>query len=88
MSDFTIGQYYPENSIIHRLDPRVKLFGTLVFIVMLFVVNNFIGFGLMALYLFLIVKCSKIPFTKVLKGVKGIIIVLISLEADLCLRRN
>ena len=41
MSDFTIGQYYPENSIIHRLDPRVKLFGTLVFIVMLFVVNNF-----------------------------------------------
>ena len=77
MSEFTIGQYYPENSIIHRLDPRVKLFGTLVFIVMLFVVNNFIGFGLMAIYLFAIVKCSKIPFRKVLKGVKGIIIILI-----------
>ncbi len=77
MSDFTIGQYYPENSIIHRLDPRVKLFGTLVFIVMLFVVNNFIGFGLMALYLVAIVKCSKIPFTKVLKGVRGIIVILI-----------
>ncbi len=77
MSDFTIGQYYPEKSIIHSLDPRVKLFGTLVFIVMLFVVNNFIGFGLMALYLFAIVKMSKIPFRKVIKGVKGIIIVLI-----------
>ncbi len=77
MSDFTIGQYYPENSIIHRLDPRVKLFGTLVFIVMLFVVNNFIGFALMALYLFAIVKCSKIPFRKVVKGVRGIIIILI-----------
>ena len=77
MSEFTIGQYYPENSIIHRLDPRVKLFGTLVFIVMLFVVNNFIGFGLMALYLIAIVKMSKIPFRKVVKGVKGIIIILI-----------
>ncbi|MBP5774047.1 MAG: energy-coupling factor transporter transmembrane protein EcfT [Eubacterium sp.] len=77
MSEFTIGQYYPENSIIHRLDPRVKLFGTLVFIVMLFVVNNFIGFGLMALYLFVVVKMSKIPFRKVIKGVRGIIIILI-----------
>lgn len=77
MSDFTIGQYYPENSIIHKLDPRVKLFGTLVFIVMLFVVNNFVGFALMALYLFAIVKCSRIPFRKVVKGVRGIIIILI-----------
>ena len=77
MSEFTIGQYYPENSIIHRLDPRVKLFGTLVFIVMLFVVNNFIGFGLMALYLFVVVKMSRIPFRKVIKGVRGIIIILI-----------
>ena len=77
MSDFTIGQYYPEESIIHRLDPRVKLFGTLVFIVMLFVVNNFVGFALMALYLFAIVKCSRIPFRKVVKGVRGIIIILI-----------
>ncbi len=77
MSDFTIGQYYPENSIIHRLDPRVKLFGTLVFIVTLFIVNNFIGFALMALYLFVIVKMSRIPFRKVVKGVRGIIIILI-----------
>ena len=77
MSDFTIGQYYPENSIIHKLDPRVKLFGTLVFIVMLFVVNNFYGFALMAIYLFAIVKCSRIPFRKVVKGVRGIIIILI-----------
>ena len=77
MSDFTIGQYYPGNSIIHKLDPRVKLFGTLVFIVMLFVVNNFVGFALMALYLFAIVKCSRIPFRKVVKGVRGIIIILI-----------
>ena len=77
MSDFTIGQYYPENSIIHRLDPRVKLFGTLVFIVMLFVVNNFVGYVLMIGYLIAIIALSKIPFTKVIKGVRGIIFVLI-----------
>ena len=77
MSDFTIGQYYPENSIIHRLDPRVKLFGTLVFIVMLFVVNNFVGYGLMVLYLIAIIALSKIPLTKIVKGVRGIIFILI-----------
>ena len=77
MSDFTIGQYYPENSIIHRLDPRVKLFGTLVFIVMLFVVNNFIGYALMIAYLIAIILLSKIPFSKVIKGVRGIIFILI-----------
>lgn len=77
MSDFTIGQYYPENSIIHKLDPRVKLFGTLVFIVMLFVVNNFVGYALMIAYLIAIIKLSKIPFRKVMKGVRGIIFILI-----------
>lgn len=77
MSDFTIGQYYPEESIIHRLDPRVKLFGTLVFIVMLFVTNNFLGFVLMALYLTVVVALSKLPFLKVLKGIRGILFILI-----------
>lgn len=46
MVDITIGQYYPEDSVIHKLDPRVKLFGTLVFVVMVFNVNNVIGYGL------------------------------------------
>ena len=40
MANITIGQYYPENSIIHKLDPRVKLFGTMVFIVMLFLLDS------------------------------------------------
>ena len=42
MVDITIGQYYPEDSVIHKLDPRVKLFGTLVFVVMVFMINNVI----------------------------------------------
>ena len=43
MAEITLGQYYPENSIIHKLDPRVKLFGTLIFIIAIFSTNNIIG---------------------------------------------
>ena len=42
--DITIGQYYPAPSVIHRLDPRVKLVGTLVFIIMIFCINNLAGY--------------------------------------------
>lgn len=77
MSDFTIGQYYPENSIIHKLDPRVKLLGTLVFIVMLFFINNFVGYGVITIYLLIIIKMSKVPLGKIISGVRGILVVLI-----------
>ena len=43
--DITLGQYYPGNSWIHRLDPRVKILATILYIVALFVVMDFIGFG-------------------------------------------
>lgn len=39
--DITLGQYYPVDSVLHRMDPRTKLFGTLVFIVSLFFANSF-----------------------------------------------
>lgn len=77
MADITIGQYYPENSIIHKLDPRIKLFGTLVFVVMLFVTNNVIGYGIITIFMAVIIKASKVPFKKMLKGVKGILFILI-----------
>ena len=77
MADITIGQYYPENSIIHKLDPRIKLFGTLVFVVMLFVTNNVIGYGIITMFMAAIIKGSKVPFKKMLKGVKGILFILI-----------
>ena len=44
--DITIGQYYPANSVIHRLDPRVKLLGTIVFVVTVFFVNDLMGLAL------------------------------------------
>ena len=50
--DITIGQYYPADSVLHRLDPRVKLVGTLVFLISLFLFNNFIGYVIAGLFLF------------------------------------
>ncbi|MBQ2642403.1 MAG: energy-coupling factor transporter transmembrane protein EcfT [Eubacterium sp.] len=77
MSEVTLGQYYPGNSIIHRLDPRVKLFATLVFIVLLFITNNIFGFGLLAIVLAATVIASEVPFVKLLKGIRGILFILI-----------
>lgn len=77
MANITIGQYYPENSIIHKLDPRVKLFGTLVFIVLLFMIKNVWGYALFTVFMAAIVKASKVPFGKLLKGVRGILFILL-----------
>ena len=44
IKDITVGQYLPGNSVIHRLDPRVKIVGTFAFIINLFIINNFIGY--------------------------------------------
>ena len=77
MADITIGQYYPENSIIHRLDPRVKLFATLVLVVMLFVTHNLIGFAIITVFLAGIIRASRVPFKKMLKGIRGIVLILV-----------
>lgn len=77
MTDVTIGQYYPENSIVHKLDPRIKLFGTMVFIVCLFIANNVLGYAIATLALVLVIKLSKVPFKKLIKGIKGILFILL-----------
>ena len=77
MANITIGQYYPENSIIHKLDPRVKLFGTMVFIVLLFLIDNFVGYLLFTVFLAAVIKTTKVPFKKLLKGIRGILFLLL-----------
>lgn len=75
--DITIGQYYPSNSILHHLDPRVKLIGTLVYIVSLFLFNSFYGYIAVTIFLFTIIKLSKVPLPYIVKGLRAIIILLI-----------
>lgn len=75
--EITIGQFYPENSIIHKLDPRVKLFGTMAFIVMIFLINNIGGYILTAMALMGVIKLSKVPVKYMLKGLRAIFFILI-----------
>ncbi len=75
--DITIGQYYPSNSILHRLDPRVKLIGTFAFIVSLFLFHTLYGYIVVTAFLFAVIKLSKVPFRYIVKGLKAIIILLL-----------
>lgn len=75
--DITIGQYYPADSYIHRLDPRVKLISTILFVASLFFVNHFYGYILPFIFLFTVIKLSKVPIKFMLKGLKAIFLLLI-----------
>lgn len=74
--DITLGQYYPADSLIHKLDPRTKLVGTMVFIISLFLFNNFLGYIAATLFLAWVIKRSKVPFGFIVRGLKSIILLL------------
>lgn len=74
--DITLGQYFPGNSIIHKLDPRIKIISTFVFIVALFLVRDFIGFALCAASLCIATAMSKVPLSFILRGLKPIFIII------------
>ena len=75
--DITIGQYYPAESVIHRLDPRVKLVGTLTFIISLFLHRSFLMYLVAAVFLTIVIKASKVPFRFMIKGLKAIMVLLL-----------
>ena len=77
LRDITLGQYYQTDSIIHRLDPRVKLVTTLCYIVSLFIVDNWIGYVVAGLFLLMVVRLSKVPFKFMVRGMKSIIFLLL-----------
>lgn len=74
--DITLGQYYPAKSIIHRLDPRTKLLGTILFIVSLFLMRSFAAYAVSAIFIGTVIKISKVPFKFIVKGLKTIMILL------------
>ena len=75
--DITIGQYYPAESAIHKLDPRVKLFSTLIYIIALFCFRGIAGFVIITAALAAVIKISKVPFKFMVKGLKAIVILLL-----------
>ena len=75
--DITLGQYYPGNSWVHKLDPRVKIIATLLFLIELFIVNDFIGFGIAAVVLGIVIAVSKVPLSFIVRGSKPILVLLL-----------
>lgn len=70
LKDITIGQYFPTGSLIHKTDPRIKILIVTLYMVFLFIINSFIGYGLMILWVFLATKLSKLPAKMIFKGLK------------------
>lgn len=77
LKDITLGQYYPADSVIHKLDPRTKLFATLLYIISLFLFQNVAGFVVATVFLVVFVVLSKVPFGYMVKGLKAIVIILL-----------
>ena len=77
LRDITIGQYYQTESVIHKLDPRVKLGGTLLYIVSLFLFENVWGYLIAGIFLAIVIKLSKVPLSFMLRGMKTIVFLLL-----------
>ena len=75
--DITIGQCYPAKSVIHRLDPRVKIVCTLLFLISLFIQRSILGYVVATLFLGAVIYMSRVPFKFIVKGLKPIMILLL-----------
>ncbi len=75
--DITLGQYYQADSVLHKMDPRVKLIATFVYIISLFVVDNLIGYAICFAFLAMAIVLSKVPVKFMVRGMKAILFLLI-----------
>jgi energy-coupling factor transport system permease protein len=77
LKDITLGQFFPGNSVIHRLDPRTKLVMLIVYIVALFVAVSWVSYVVMAAFLIIAVAVSRIPPKNIVRGMKPLVVILI-----------
>ncbi len=77
LKDITLGQYFPGNSFVHRLDPRTKLLLLVAYIIALFTASNWISYGAVLLFLAVSIWISKIPLKSILKGMKPLVLILV-----------
>lgn len=75
--NLTFGQYYPTRSILHRIDPRVKLTATVLFLIELFIFDHVFGYILATLFIFSMIKISNIPIIHFLKHSKFLLFIII-----------
>ena len=77
LKDITLGQYFPGNSPIHRLDPRTKLLMLLVYIVALFLAVSWVSYAVMLAFLLVVIRISTIPLKSILHGLKPLVMILV-----------
>ena len=77
LKDITLGQYFPGNSVIHRLDPRTKLILLVVYIVALFMAVSWVSYAVMAAFLLITIKISAIPPKSIIRGMKPLVMILV-----------
>lgn len=77
LRDITIGQYYPTGSVMHRMDPRVKLFGTLVFLISVFVYRGIVGLAVVTFFLAGVIGISRVPFRYMIRGLRAILVLML-----------
>ena len=77
LKDITLGQFFPGNTIVHRLDPRTKILAVVLYIVALFSANSVLTYAIVMVALTVSILASKVPFRSLTKGLKPIIIIVI-----------
>lgn len=77
MKDLTIGQYFPGDSVIHKLDPRTKITLSFMYIMVLFFVKTFSAYAMALIYLYTVMKIANIPFSMLFKGIKSLIFIIV-----------
>lgn len=77
LRNITIGQYYPGETVIHKLDPRIKIIITFTFIISLFIINTFYPYVFIVAYLFAAIKLSTVPIRYILRGLKPIMLIIL-----------
>ena len=75
LKDITLGQFFPGDSFIHRLDPRTKLIMVVVYIVALFMASNWLGYGIVIAFLAVCIKISTIPLKSITRGLKPVMMI-------------
>lgn len=75
--DITLGQFFPGDTLVHRLDPRSKILITILYIVIIFLIKNFVGYALLVIFLAICVINTKIPFKFMIRGLKPVVFFII-----------
>lgn len=77
MKDVSFGQYYPVDSVIHRLDPRVKLLASILYMAAIFFIRKFVGFAVTAVFLLAVILAARVPLGKVLRSVRAVLFLVV-----------